>query len=252
MDRAPVMSQHRHYGSITDPLLPSGDISGRPAVREEGLASRSARSIHGQSEGNSLEGRFQIPRLPRSRSTWGVAFMSFVLASVPYGLSTTLVYPLTGGGPVTIIWGWVLVCCLMLCVAISLGEITSVCFLDAPQTLIDAIIMLIRISQVYPVAGGVYYQTFMLSPKPIRSLMAWLAGWSFFLGNVIITLSINFGTTLFLIGCVNVFRDGSGVGIFAAERYQIYLIFLVLTLLCNTVSAMANKWLPILGKSCPP
>jgi amino acid permease len=65
--------------------------------------------------------------LKRSRSTWGVAFMSFVLASVPYGLSTTLYYPLTGGGPATVIWGWVGVCALMACVAISLGEITSVC-----------------------------------------------------------------------------------------------------------------------------
>lgn len=52
--------------------------------------------------------------------------MSFVLASVPYGLSTTLVYPLTNGGPATIIWGWVAVCLLMVCVAASLGEITSV------------------------------------------------------------------------------------------------------------------------------
>jgi amino acid permease len=65
--------------------------------------------------------------LKRSRSTWGVAFMSFVLASVPYGLSTTLYYPLTGGGPATVIWGWCGVCALMACVAISLGEITSVC-----------------------------------------------------------------------------------------------------------------------------
>lgn len=64
--------------------------------------------------------------LVRNRSTLSVAFMSFVLASVPYGLSTTLIYPLTGGGPSTVIWGWCLVCSLMLCVAISLGEITSV------------------------------------------------------------------------------------------------------------------------------
>src|SRR5258708_7708665 len=40
--------------------------------------------------------------LTRSRSTLQVAFMSFVLASVPYGLSTTLYYPLIGGGPVAV------------------------------------------------------------------------------------------------------------------------------------------------------
>lgn len=75
-----------------------------------------------------LEALGYTSELTRSRSTWAVTFMSFILAAVPYGLSTTLYYPLTGGGPTTVIWGWVAVCALMMCVAISLGEITSVCF----------------------------------------------------------------------------------------------------------------------------
>jgi amino acid permease len=66
------------------------------------------------------------PELSRNRSTLQVAFMSFVLASVPYGLATTLYYPLVGGGPVAIIWGWLAVCICVICVAASLGEITSV------------------------------------------------------------------------------------------------------------------------------
>lgn len=64
--------------------------------------------------------------LKRNRSTLQVAFMSFVLASIPWGLSTTVTYPITGGGPVNIIWGWVAVSLIILCVAASLGEITSV------------------------------------------------------------------------------------------------------------------------------
>jgi hypothetical protein len=84
--------------------------------------------------------------LDRSRSTWQVMFMSCVLAAVPYGLATTFVYPLYGGGPTNIIWGWVAVCLIMIAVAASLGEITS----------------------VYPTAGGVYYQTFMVSPPKYR------------------------------------------------------------------------------------
>lgn len=74
-----------------------------------------------------LEALGYTQQLARSRSTLSVTFMSFVLASVPYGLSTTLIYPLTGGGPSCIIWGWVAVCLFMICVAASLGEITSVC-----------------------------------------------------------------------------------------------------------------------------
>ena len=73
-----------------------------------------------------LEGLGYKPELSRNRSTLQVAFMSFVLASIPYGLATTLYYPLVGGGPVNIIWGWVAVSLIIVCVASSLGEITSV------------------------------------------------------------------------------------------------------------------------------
>lgn len=84
------------------------------------------RSSHSDPPEDLLEAMGYTQQLARSRSTWSVTFMSFVLASVPYGLSTTLIYPLTNGGHATIIWGWIAVCLLMICVAASLGEITSV------------------------------------------------------------------------------------------------------------------------------
>lgn len=165
--------------------------------------------------------------LTRSRSTLQVAFMSFVLASVPYGLATTLFYPLVGGGPVCVIWGWVAVCLIVMCVAISLGEITS----------------------VYPTAGGVYYQTYMLSPPKWRNLAAWICGWAYTLGNMTITLSVNFGTTLFIIGCINIFTDSEGNPIWTATTWQTWLAFVAVTLLCNAISSLGNKWLPILDVS---
>ncbi|KAI1660653.1 amino acid transporter [Daldinia decipiens] len=164
------------------------------------------------------------PEMSRNRSTLQVAFMSFVLASIPYGLATTLYYPLVGGGPVNIIWGWVAVSLIIICVAASLGEITS----------------------VYPTAGGVYYQTFMLAPPRWRRIASWTCGWLYVVGNVTITLAVNFGTTLFLVGCVNVFETADGQALLAGESYQVFLIFLAITLLCNAVSSLGNKWLPIL------
>lgn len=165
--------------------------------------------------------------LVRSRSTFQVAFMSFVLASVPYGLATTLLYPIAGGGPVAVIWGWCGVCAIIGCLAVSLGEITS----------------------VYPTAGGVYYQTFMLSPPSVRRITAWICGWAYALGNIIITLSVNFGTTLFFIGCVNIFHDSEGNGIWAPATYQYYLVFLAITLVCNLISSLGNRLLPLLDVS---
>ncbi|KAI0158028.1 amino acid transporter [Hypoxylon sp. FL1284] len=164
------------------------------------------------------------PELARTRSTLQVAFMSFVLASIPYGLATTLAYPLVGGGPVTIIWGWVAVSLIILCVASSLGEITS----------------------VYPTAGGVYYQTFMLAPPKWRRVASWTCGWLYVVGNVTITLAVNFGSTLFLVGCINVFQTADGQDVLAGEPYQVFLIFLGMTLFCNAVSSLCNRWLPII------
>jgi amino acid transporter len=153
--------------------------------------------------------------------------MSFVLAAIPYGLATTFFYPLVGGAPVNIIWGWVLVSVITVAVAISLGEITS----------------------VYPCSGGVYYQSFMLAPPWCRKITSWICGWSYVVGNITITLAVNFGTTLFLVACINVFTDADGNGVLAEETYQVFLIFLGTTLFCNVVSSLGNRWLPLLDVS---
>lgn len=147
--------------------------------------------------------------------------MCFILASVPYGLSTTMSYSMAGGGSANMVWGWVLVSLIMLCVAASLAEITS----------------------VYPTAGGVYYQTFALSPAWCRRVSAWVCGWAYVAGTITITLAVNFATALFLIESLNVFESG-GVGITDNfQTYQIYLIFLGITLLCHAIPAFGNKWL---------
>ncbi|KAI3399498.1 hypothetical protein diail_6760 [Diaporthe ilicicola] len=171
-----------------------------------------------------LETLGYAPEMTRNRSTLQVAFMSFVLAAIPYGLSTTMYYPLAGGGPANIVWGWILVSLIILCVAASLGEITS----------------------VYPTAGGVYYQTFMMSPPRWRRVASWICGWLYVVGNVTITLAVNFGTALFLVACIGVFETADGESVFPGEAYQVFLIFLGITLLCNAVSALGDKWLPIL------
>jgi amino acid permease len=110
-----------------------------PAVDSKQLESNQFSSVEDSAD-HLLETLGYTPELSRNRSTAQVAFMSFVLASIPYGLATTLYYPLLGGGPVDIIWGWVLVSLIIICVAASLGEITS----------------------VYPTAGGISRQS--LSP----------------------------------------------------------------------------------------
>jgi amino acid permease len=220
------------YGAQSDAHFAEHDNHRRRMGKERKFSATGRRaSVDGPVAADDLlEAMGYKSELVRSRSTLQVAFMSFVLASIPYGLSTTLYYPMVGGGPVVIIWGWLAVSLIILCVAVSLGEITS----------------------VYPTAGGVYYQTFMLAAPSYRKIVSWICGWAFVVGNITITLAVNFGTTLFLAACINVFEsepgvDGApGVGIFAGERWQIYLIFLLVTIVCNLVCAFGNRILPLL------
>lgn len=212
------------YGTQSDAYAAENDVVPRTSEKGRKVSLGKAPSSEGalNDSDDLLAAMGYKSELVRSRSTLQVAFMSFVLASIPYGLATTLYYPVINGGPVTIIWGWLLVSLIILCVAASLGEITS----------------------VYPTSGGVYYQTFMLAAPSYRKIASWICGWCFVVGNITITLSVNFATALFYVACINVFTDAEGNGIFAGTTWQVYLIFLGVTLLCNIVCVTSNKWLP--------
>ena len=232
-----AMAETQPYVAQSDAHFAENDHRGSMTKeKKHSLGGRRASMDGPVAADDLLEAMGYKSELVRSRSTLQVAFMSFVLASIPYGLSTTLYYPLVGGGPVVIIWGWLAVSLIILCVAASLGEITS----------------------VYPTAGGVYYQTFMLAAPSYRKIVSWICGWAFVVGNITITLAVNFGTTLFLTACINVFEtepgvDGApGTGIFAGEPWQVYLIFVLITLVCNCVSAFGNRILPWLDVSKTP
>jgi amino acid transporter len=70
---------------------------------------------------------------------------------------------------------------IYVCIATSLGEIAS----------------------LYPVSGGVYYWSFMLSPPKHAPLVSWIVGWLSVIGNVVVTLSVNFATTQLILSSVN-------------------------------------------------
>lgn len=84
----------------------------------------------------------------------------------------------------------------------------------------------------------------MLSPPRWRRIASWICGWLYIVGNITITLAVNFGTALFIVSCVNVFESSPGVGVMSGEAYQVFLVFLGLTFLCNAISALGNKYLP--------
>jgi amino acid transporter len=79
------------------------------------------------------------------------------------------------------IWCWLIMSCIYVCVATSLGEIAS----------------------RYPVSGGVYYWSYMLSPPRARPLVSWIVGWLSVVGNITVTLAVNFATTQLILSSVS-------------------------------------------------
>ncbi|GFH15316.1 uncharacterized protein HaLaN_11520 [Haematococcus lacustris] len=81
------------------------------------------------------------------------------------------------GGPVVVIWGWVLVSCFSVAIALCMAELVS----------------------AFPTSGGMYYWSFMLAPRKHRLLACWLTGWMNLLGQVANTASLELGLTKFVV-----------------------------------------------------
>src|ERR1700677_4828174 len=84
-------------------------------------------------------------------------------------------YGLVTGGPVTMVWGWVIVGIMTTVVGLGMAEVCS----------------------AYPTAGGLYYWSAKLA-KRNGAAWSWFTGWFNMLGQVAITAGIDFGAALFI------------------------------------------------------
>ena len=140
--------------------------------------------------------------------------------AVPYGLSTTISIGLENGGPVSILWGWVFITFMSICIALSLAEICS----------------------KFPTSGGPYYWAFQLSKPTYRCLSSYIVGWLGLIGNWTVTLSIIYGTSTLIIAIPSLWDEN-----FESESYQSYLIFLGLLIFCFLVNFSKQNFLDILN-----
>jgi len=163
------------------------------------------------------------PELTRSRGLFHILFMTLAIMAVPYGLSAPIATSLIGGGPATIIWGWLLISVTTQPLALSLAEICS----------------------KYPTSAGAYYWCFRLTSPPRRILASWINGWLTMVGVWTISLSVTFGTAQILV---------AGVGIFHPEWvptvWQTYLVFFAVASASTFIGVFGNGILPLVDIMC--
>jgi amino acid permease (GABA permease) len=118
--------------------------------------------------------------LKRRMSGFSNFAVSFTIISVLSGCLTLYYFGMQYGGPVDIVWGWVVVGAMTLIVGLGMAEIAS----------------------AYPTAGGLYYWSAKLS-KNNPGAWSWFTGWFNLLGQVAITAGIDYGFATFFTVLLN-------------------------------------------------
>ncbi|KAI1853984.1 hypothetical protein JX266_001125 [Neoarthrinium moseri] len=163
--------------------------------------------------------------LRRNRSMFTLLFQSLAIAAIPYGFGGPLISAIYGGGQLPMFVGWIVVLVLDEAVAVSLGELAS----------------------KYPTSAGPYYWSFQLASPKYRTVLSFITGWTWLIGNWTITLSVNFGFASLIAASVALYLPE-----FALEvtSWQLLLIFYAITILTFFIVAFGNKLLPMVDTIC--
>jgi amino acid transporter len=162
------------------------------------------------------------PELRRNRSLLTLLFQTLAIAAIPYGEGSPLISAIYGGGQLSIFVGWIVVLVLDECVALSLSELAS----------------------RYPTSAGPYYWSFQIA-KRHKTVLSFITGWIWLIGNWTITLSVNFGFASLISGTVAMYHPD-----FAANDWQLLLIFYAICLITFVICAFGNSWLPMVDIIC--
>lgn len=161
--------------------------------------------------------------LKRNRSLFTLLFQSLAIAALPFGEGGPLLSAVYGGGQLAIFLGWIVILFLASSVAVSLAEIAS----------------------RYPTSAGPYYWSYQLAPAPNRTVLSFINGWVWLIGNWTITLSVNFGLASLIAATAAIYHPD-----FAAEPWQLLLIFYAILLLSFVVCTFGNRFLPMVDTIC--
>ncbi|PQE09309.1 GABA permease protein [Rutstroemia sp. NJR-2017a BVV2] len=115
------------------------------------------------------------------------------------------------------IWGWVGISCVSLCVVYSMAEMCS----------------------EYPVAGGQYSWVYILSPKSIRRQFSYLTGWFMIIGILAMGATNSFIGANFILGQANLVNPT-----YEIQRWHTVLVAYAITLLATFI----NFQLPLSSK----
>ena len=168
--------------------------------------------------------------LRRRMSGFSNFAVSFTIISILSGCLTLYYFGMQEGGPVDIMWGWLIVGVMTSIVGLGMAEIAS----------------------AYPTAGGLYYWSAKLGGKNAPA-WSWFTGWFNLVGQIAVTAGIDYGFATFFTAFLGM---TTGYGLTGGNGYILVMYAAILAVhgLLNTfgvrvVAFLSNVsvWWHVLG-----
>ncbi|KAG0217054.1 hypothetical protein BGX33_011579 [Mortierella sp. NVP41] len=187
-------------------------MSGKKAEADDAGSTQSSGSLYDQDR-VILERLGYKQSLDRSLSAFSNFGVTFSCCSILAGLTPLYGDALQSGGPMTVIWGWLLVNFFTLMVGLSLAEICS----------------------AFPTSGGLYVWTTRLCSAAWAPIASWTVGYTNWLGLVLAIASTDLAMAQFLASLVSMSSS------YNPNTYVIFAIYVCILLLHGVVNSMTVR-----------
>jgi len=114
---------------------------------------------------------------------------AFSIMGVIGSVTSTYSFPLVSGGHVGMVFGWLIPCLFVMCIAASMAELAS----------------------SMPTSAGLYYFSAKLAPPKYAALASWITGWANITGQVTLVCSIDFTCAQMITSAIAVQSNGATV-----------------------------------------
>lgn len=156
-------------------------------------------------------------QLTRRFNIWTMFALSLCLLATWEALSATIISSLLAGGPVSVIYGFLLAWFGTLAQSASLAEISS----------------------LYPTAGGQYHWSACLSPPKISQFTSYIVGWASCVGLIATTASAAFAGALQVEGLVVLCHPG-----YSPQPWLVVIVFWAILLVAGLMNLFGVRLLP--------
>ena len=186
---------------------------------EEGSGSR---AVQDGQDADMLEEMGHAQELSRQFSPWSMFCLAFTVLGTWSTFSQNLSDGITNGGPVGILWGLVLVTFCNLCVAVSLGELTS----------------------AMPTAMGQAYWIYRLWTTPTGRFVSYMCAWINTFGWWTITASQAAFMSEFMLALKVLYDPDWPVANYGWVKFLIYLGVILFLTVVNHLACRKDRILP--------